>query len=272
MTFLESFFRTPSFRKTCGEDTRGFRMILFCLFNLKASPCQWSTAMHLRTDQTTIIITTRTTCGLGDTVVGSVHVHWLHFTDVHYHHINGDILTWNECVYGMNACLWCISLGCTRCDSSNRTSGHIWSASTAALFKTIVEFTVVVLDLDPSYPARLDYFMVPNEAALHLDQLLEVILRNWEKKSTGGHEQRAWWAKQNWFPCRHSPLVSWCHWHDWPLPSLLQGHLSKNKQSHYSMEAIKVGEIYWGTKQRPPLYLVCPCNRPSFPRGFSDSL
>lgn len=42
----------------------------------------------------------------------------------------------------------------------------------------IVEFTVIVLDLDPSYPARLDYFMVPNEAALHLDQLLEVILRN----------------------------------------------------------------------------------------------
>lgn len=54
--------------------------------------------------------------------------------------------------------------------------------STAHLFKIIDGFTVSILDLELSYPARLDYFMVPNEAALHLDQFLEVILRNQNEK------------------------------------------------------------------------------------------
>lgn len=52
-----------------------------------------------------------------------------------------------------------------------------WSVSTTALSTLIVQFNV------PSYPARLDYFMVADEAALHLDQFLEVILRNSKKHS-----------------------------------------------------------------------------------------
>lgn len=59
---------------------------------------------------------------------------------------------------------------------------YIQPLSTADLFQIIVQHTVSILGLDPSYPARLDYFMVPNEAALHLDQFLEVILRNEKEK------------------------------------------------------------------------------------------
>lgn len=53
MTFLEIFFKTPSFRNTCGKVPEGSEwFFFFCLFSLKVSP----TTTHLFTDQCTIII------------------------------------------------------------------------------------------------------------------------------------------------------------------------------------------------------------------------
>lgn len=129
------------------------------------------------------MITSGTVCGLGDTVLGSVHIHWLHFTYVH--------IKW-----------WYVDMKLM----------HMWDKDACL---TRPGWTISWLPMR-RHCTWINFWKLSWEI---------------ENKSTGGHEQLAWWAKQNWLPCRHLPLVSWCHWHDWPPPSLLQGHLSKKNKN-----------------------------------------
>lgn len=58
--------------------------------------------------------------------------------------------------------------------------------------------------------------------------------------------------------CRHLPLVSWCHWHDWPPPSLLPGRLCQmNEKSCCSMKVIKVGQIHLRHKNKGIHFTLC---------------